>query len=248
MQLLNTNAKLAKCEAYGYLAVGLELAPGKLAGRGEACPARGDCYKTCIFSSGFGSMTSVRKARIDRHRFMFNADGTLNPTAEGQLYLDIATAMRKAERKGLKLAVRLNTFSDYAWEQLLGAHFFQHFYEVQFYDYTKRYDRAVDWSKGAKPKNYHLTFSCSEENSAASEAVALLRSGEFGRKMSVAVAMYQESKDQILGDKTLTRHHRAVDGDLHDLTFLHKPGSIIVLSAKGKTGSRNPKANKFLVH
>lgn len=245
MQLLTTNSKLAKCEAYGYLAVGLELAPGKLAGRGEACPARGDCYKTCIFSSGFGSMTSVRKARIDRHRFMFNTDGSRNETAIGQLYLEIAAAMRKAERKDLKLAVRLNTFSDYPWEEILRPHFFEHFEEVQFYDYTKVYERAKAFAAGQLPKNYHLVFSTSENCAVFSDPERELRHGVFGRKVSTTTAAYEDVKAKWV--RRGMKQYGYVDGELHDLTFLHKPGSIIVLSAKGKAGSRNPKPNKFLV-
>ena len=244
MQLLTTNAKLAKCEAYGYLAVGLELAPGKLAGRGEACPARGDCYKTCIFSSGFGSMTSVRKARIERHRFMFNTDGS--PRADALLMLrdEIATNTVRAAKRKLKLAVRLNTFSDYEWERI-APHLFDMFPGVQFYDYTKRYDRAVEWSKWLLPKNYHLVFSCSEKCQIFSDAERELRHGVFGRKVSTTVAAYEDVKTKWV--RHGMKQYGYVDGDLHDLTFLHKPGSIIVLSAKGKAGSRNPKANKFLV-
>lgn len=246
MQLLTTNSKLAKCEAFGYLAVGLELAPGKLAGRGEACPARGDCYKTCIFSSGFGSMTSVRKARIDRHRFVIDTDHQPRFEAMMQLIDEIKENQAKAQRKRLRLAVRLNTFSDYAWERMapevLGM-----FPHVQFYDYTKVYERAVAFAEGKLPKNYHLVFSTSEHARLfQSDRERLLRCGAFGRCVSVTDAVYEETKRMWAGG--IDRLSNFVDGDVHDLTFLHKPGSIIVLSAKGKAGSRNPKPNKFLVH
>lgn len=244
MRLLTTNSKLAKARDYGYLAVGLELAPGKLAGRGEACPARGDCYRTCIFSSGFGAMTSVRKARIDRHRLMFNTDGQLNQLALDQLISEIKAAQRKAVRLKLKLAVRLNVFSDISWENVAPA-LFMMFPDVQFYDYTKIVTRARRYVEGKLPFNYHLTFSISEYVPLYSDTERLLRVGDEShvQRMSVALPLYQNVK-AIWLPSTYARH---VDGDKHDLTFLHPAGSIILLSAKGKAGSRNPKPNKFLV-
>jgi hypothetical protein len=243
MKLLTTNSKLAKCEGYGYLAVGLELAPGKLAGRGEACPARGDCYKTCIFSSGFGQFDVVRKARIDRHRFMFNTDGTLSRDGREKLCFEIDLANERAKSRNLKLAVRLNVFSDYAWERIAPTMFM--FSDVQFYDYTKVYERAKAFAAGKLPKNYHLVFSTNENVRLFENEERLLRRGEFGNKVSVTDVLYEDSKRIWLNDVGSSDF---VDGELHDLTFLHKPGSIIVLSAKGKAGSRNPKPNKFLVH
>ena len=38
------------------------------------------------------------------------------------------------------------------------------FPNIQFYDYTKIYKRAVKFVKGEYPKNYHLTYSLNEDN------------------------------------------------------------------------------------
>ena len=61
-----------------------------------------------------------------------------------------------AIKRGNTLAVRPNVLSDIPWERVY-SDMFETFYDVQFYDYTKRPNRVV-------PANYDLTFSRSETN------------------------------------------------------------------------------------
>lgn len=242
MQLLTTNSKLAKCEKFGYLAMGLELAPGKLGGRGELCADRGDCYKTCLFNSGFGSMPAVRKARIDRTRFVFNTDGPISHEALIQLEHEIGLLERRARKRKLRAAVRLNVFSDVDWVDALRRTWFLSFPHVKFYDYTKNIERWRRSLSGgpAWPFNYDLTFSTSEEVNVGDISDEMKSGGRctvVARKGSI----WDDWIGSCLGGGT-----NVVDGDEHDLTFLHPKRTIIVLAAKGKAGSRNPRPNKFI--
>lgn len=229
MSLLTTNSKLEKSRAFGYLAAGLELAPGRMSGV-ELCPHRGDCYKTCIFHAGFGSMPSVRKARIDRARLWNKSPLEFRERLIGEIHAH----REKALRLKLKPAVRLNVFSDIDWTVELGV-FGDIFYrlpDVQFYDYTKDLKRWRDSiARRSWPPNYDLTFSCSEHNPLGSTAVQQLMVKYGGRVTCICRG---------------ERPSGGVDGDEHDLTFLQPRGSVLWLSAKGKAGSRNPKRSKFI--
>jgi hypothetical protein len=252
--LLTTNAKLDKCVEHGYLALGLQLAPGVMASRKfEMCPARGDCYKTCLFYSGRGSAPSIRNARVERTRMfqkgLFAGGNMLSVSSEFLRRLDseLELAWLRARRDGLKLAVRLNVFSDVDWVQLLDDNWFKWWHDIQFYDYTKVYER---WHRSlhdpAWPKNYDLTFSCSEER-------AIHSSRELQRQVfAEGIEVKRPARCTIVvrePDPHLWRAalaHRFVDGDAHDLTFLHPHGSILRLAAKGRAGSRNPKRTRFI--
>ena len=132
---------------------------------------------------------------------------------------EIALARARAERRGRKLAVRLNGTSDLPWEsypvndpRYLAPNLMCAFPNVQFYDYTKnpirmrRFLIQLDW-----PSNYHLTFSRSETNDA--DVASLQAAGA-----TVAIVATADA---------------GVDGNAHDLTFLHPNGSTLWLTPKG---------------
>ncbi len=202
----------------------------------ELCPNRGDCYKTCLFFSGFGSTPSVRKARLARAR-LWKRDPE---RVIDRLYGEIPALNRKARQIGLKLAVRLNVFSDIAWEGR--AYLMRDNPDVQFYDYTKSFERFQrSLTDPAWPTNYDLTFSCNEDRGLDSKALQeMLRHG--GRCTIVT----REQGSDVFDWPAKMEPRKIVDGDEHDLTFLHPKGSIIVLAAKGKGGSRNPKKSRFI--
>jgi hypothetical protein len=113
--------------------------------------------------------------------------------------------------------VRLNLSSDIRWEEVIPEVFymFEHF---TFYDYTKIPERL---SEGYKlPPNYSLVFSRSEIN----EDIAL---DLLSKHQSVAVVF--KKKDGKLPETW--KGYPVVDGDLHDATFMHPPGTLIGLEA-----------------
>ena len=91
---------------------------------------------------------------------------------------------------------------------------------MQFYDYTKTFDRMLRFLKGPWPtKNYHLTFSRSELNDDECDKV-------FDAGGSVA-AVFDVVPASFRG--------RAVySGDYDDLRFLDPKGYWIGLTPKGK--------------
>ncbi|NJN64746.1 MAG: hypothetical protein HC882_07625 [Acidobacteria bacterium] len=94
---------------------------------------------------------------------------------------------------------------------------------MKFYDYTKNFKRMERFlSDPWWYPNYHLTFSRSEKNE------------DECRKV---LAMGGNVSTVLRGQAELLRRFgpkiSAVDGDAHDLTFLHPPGSVLVLKAKG---------------
>ena len=139
-----------------------------------------------------------------------------------QLVNEIAALKRKANRKGLIPVIRLNGTSDIDWMEIKtinGYNIFDWFAEIQFYDYTKVFDRL---EKSKNYPNYHLTFSRSEEN--LHDAWDAMAAG-----FNVTMVCSKEYKTKNLGDH--------IDGDTHDLRFLDKSNSIgyiVFLTAKGK--------------
>ena len=93
------------------------------------------------------------------------------------------------------------------------------FPDVQFYDYTKHFNRMQKYVRGEMPKNYHLTYSRSECNQSLVEIIA-----ELGG--NIATVFRNELPKSWLGKEV-------IDGDLHDLRFLDKKKVIVGLVEKG---------------
>jgi hypothetical protein len=146
--LTRANPKVTRGEASGYLTAILHLAPANLSGH-EVCGSRTKgCSAVCLNSAGRGGIgatfdasgglvvsNAIQRARIARTQFLFAAHDAF----VSQLHGEIAAHVRKAQRLGLKLAVRLNGTSDLPVE-MWGV--IQVWESVQFYDYTKRFDPA----------------------------------------------------------------------------------------------------------
>lgn len=232
MKLLSTNAKLSK-SVPGFLVMGLQLAPHNLAGIKTVCPhASEGCKAACLYTAGQGVYQRVKQARVARTRFFWN-DRAAFMTA---LYAEIAYYQRRAEKKGLSLAVRLNTISDIAWERetYMGKNLMIHFPDVVFYDYTKNFSRMMDMLNGKFPSNYSLTFSRSESNQDKVEKV--LKAGG-----NVAVVFKGKG-----GKVTHSGHNKTaklpltylgvsvINGDVNDARFQDPQGVVVGLLAKGK--------------
>jgi len=95
------------------------------------------------------------------------------------------------------------------------------FPDVQFYDYTKGFERMKQFINGKSwPANYYLTFSRSEKNQLHSMRVL---------KLGGNVAMVFRN-----GLPLSWKGFPVIDGDQDDLRFLDKPNSIVGLVEKGK--------------
>lgn len=216
--LTTKNKKLLKGENFGYKTYGLSLSPFTQNSKGKnVCPmASSGCASACLFTSGHGSMSTVKKGRINKTEFFLtDREKFLN-----KLYVEIATIEFKHGIEGTKFAIRLNVTSDISWEKFKikdGKNIFELFPNVQFYDYTKNHLRF----KNELPANYHLTFSRSETNH--DMAMALIAKG-------VNVAMvFDKVPANFEG-------YNVIDGDKSDLRFLDDKKVIVGLKYKKLTG------------
>ncbi len=217
MPLLTTsNTKTRKGEGAGYLTLILHLAPAKLSGF-NVCPmATKGCAAACLNTAGRGRFAKIQTARIAKtRRFFEDRDNFMRELAG-----DIRAGIRKAEREGLILAVRLNGTSDIRWEtiSLEGArNIFEMFPGVTFYDYTKLPNRRD------LPPNYRLTFSRGEQS--PDKVRDIIRGGR-----NVAAVFRVGRREEL---PLFWEGLPVIDGDRTDLRFLDPEGVVVGLRAKG---------------
>jgi len=224
--LTQNNYKTIKGEKLGIKTLILYLSPYKDNSKGKnLCPkASLGCSKACLFNSGMGGMyEQVANGRRNKTEWFLED----RESFVGTLIVEIAKAVKKYSADW-HLSIRLNGTSDIVWENIYygGKNIFEHFPDVDFYDYTKISSRF----KKQLPKNYHLTFSRSEENE--SEALSLLRKG-----FNVAAV--------FLKKPTHYKGFKVVDGDLSDNRIGDEKGVIVGLSYKNATGKNGGELNQY---
>ena len=218
---IGSSPKTIKSDKEGeYLTAIMYLSPADIAYKalnmkGTLC-AMADtagCKLGCLNTSGRGAMNSIQQARL-RKTIAFIKDPV---SFVDQLKDDIAKGIKKADKAGVKLAVRLNGTSDIPWENMKGSNgrtLMEEYHSIQFYDYTKLPNRKV-------PSNYHLTVSYSGANDAY--ATKALKTNH-----NIAV---------VFRDKELPatfKGRKVIDGDKTDLRFLDPKKVVVGLYAKGK--------------
>jgi hypothetical protein len=217
MRLLNidNNAKTVKGQKKGFMTAILYLAPANLSGR-EVCGGRSEaCSRACLNLAGRGAFSNVQEARVRKTQFYFeNRDFFM-----AMLVIEIKKFIKRARRKGLIPVVRLNGTSDIPWERIPvdgAACIMDLFPDIQFYDYTKLWNRFLK----PLPANYHLTFSLAEDND--DQAAKVLAAGK-----NVAVVFRTSDFPPIF------MGYQVTDGDENDLRFLDPQAHIVGLKAKG---------------
>ena len=218
MKLLTTsNTKIRKGEKLGFMSFGIHLAPAKLSGFNVCKDASKGCAAACLNTAGMGVYSTVQAARIAKTKLFFSDKQAFMT----QLFKEINSAIRKAEKNGMIPCFRLNLTSDLPWEKILlnGQSVFQAFPKVQFYDYTKSVNRMTEFLNKQLPSNYHLTFSRSESNGVIADSI--LKSGG-----NVAMVFRKSLPKKYLGA-------RVIDGDETDLRFKDGKGKVIGLKEKG---------------
>ena len=206
------NKKVEGVENYRILR--LNLAPSDLSGF-NVCPmASAGCKAACLHTAGNPIFQKQKdKGRINRTRYyMQSRVEFLN-----QLTREIKNFEIWCSKNNFIPVVRLNTTSDISWEI---HNIFELFPNIQFYDYTKIYKRAVKFVKGEYPKNYHLTYSLNEDNKDL--AFNILKMGG-----NISAVFRKDLPDTYKG-------YKVVNGDEHDLRFLDLQNAIVGLKAKGK--------------
>jgi len=180
--------------------------------------------------AGFNRLKSVQNKHIETTREFFN-----NPkTFLNVMLFDILKAERYAKKQGKKLAVRLNVFSDIAWEKfkfVSGHNLFQlsefNNRKITFYDYTKNPNRF--YLNSIYP-NYHITASYSEKWSLSfNDTGKLLQNG-----VNIAIPFLNTiPKKYSLKFKNGNVIAKVKNGDKSDYRPNDPKGIFIGLKAKG---------------
>ena len=227
MKLLTSSAKTVKGEKFGYHTMVQYLMAGTKSGY-NMCPAACDaCLGLCLgHNSGRMHMTTVQNAQYNRTiSFMENREAHMD-----QLVDEIEKGIRSARKKDLIPVVRLNGTSDVRWENMPvqgQPNIMEVFPGYQFYDYTKLENRRNI------PGNYDITFSRSSTNWEACKNML-----DLGTRVAVCGTV---SPNAMLWGRV-----PIVNGDEHDMTFLHPSPSIIWLKAKGKKAKED--TSGFTLH
>lgn len=158
---VNSSSKIAKGEKYGIDTFIVYLAPWKASGFNTCAGATAECIAGCLNTSGQSIMAydKIQGSRILKTQAFFNDREKFC----AQLFKEITAAKKSAAKKGHKFAVRINGTSDLSPElfKVDGVNILQYFSDVQFYDYTKIFNRSrlLD-----RYPNYQLTFSFNGHN------------------------------------------------------------------------------------
>ena len=200
----------------GYRSAILYLAPADTVRGVNICAGAvaAGCREACLYTAGRGKMAPVKRARINRTRFLRDYPAEFIDC----LAADLRLFTRRAHRAGLRSVVRLNGTSDIDWPTLAPELFAL---ADQFYDYTKIAARA----RRDRPNNYHLTLSYSAARSAYSGQIM-----RTVRDTGLNVATVFRSAPPAVWQGL-----PVFDGDKTDLRFLdpgHRP-HCIALRAKG---------------
>lgn len=215
--LTDGNSKTKKNTKIGYYTAILHLAPNTQSGRNTCPNSSPSCRANCLWYAGGFRYPKIRQITIDKTNLFFdNREKFLN-----YLHSDLYHIEELAAKAGLKPSVRLNGTSDIRWHKVDVTLFTKH-PNINFYDYTKNPDVAIDFIKGKLPTNYHITFSRSEINDKFIQK-------HIQGKMQVAMVVDEKLKDSLLAAK----NNDKIDGDEHDARFKNNVG-IVLLKAKHK--------------
>ena len=210
---IDNNAKTVKGQKAGYMTAILYLAPSTQSGF-QVCPMASEgCKKACLYTAGHGAFNNVQQGRINKTRWFIQERNTFMD----QLRKEINNHVKNATRKGFIPCIRLNRTSDISWE---ATGIFEQFPEVQFYDYTKIYKRALKFVNGQYPSNYHLTYSLNEDN--YKEAFDILLKGG-----NISAVFRNELPENYKG-------YKVINADETDLRFTDDNNIIAGLKAKGQ--------------
>lgn len=229
-QLFGTiNAKTIKGEELGYKTLIVYMSPERnnTLGKNICSSATEGCANSCLFTSGRGRMSNVIIGRLNKTEYFLRD--------RNNFMLQLADELGRNVKKynEYNVCVRLNGTSDIPYENIPVGEYkniMEMYPNVQFYDYTKVYSRL----EKELPSNYHLTFSRAETLKNKIETEKALNLG-FNVSAVFAVKDSNELPNEYKGFKV-------VDGDLHDLTFLHKQpkgSSAVILGLKAKGVAKN---------
>lgn len=225
----SANFKIAKSNKLSdYRTANLPLLPASLSGQ-NVCPNHADCINDCIgVFSGQNIMPNAVRSKLGKTLFWNNHKDEFIEIIMRELSL-FEKLCRKQKRKP---AVRLNTYSDIVWE-IKAPIIFEYFPSIQFYDYSKVYQRR----KNTLPANYDITYSAiaSRHNNA-------FKLSQLARDCRISLVVSGQIFDDHFarlgqGEYITVNGTNYYNGDLTDLTFRY-PTTRTALVLKEKTKYR----------
>lgn len=226
---LKKSAKMMKSYTHNVATYCVYLAPSNMAGRTKkgtrinVCPMSQHCKDLCLNSSGHNKadilsngkenikQSSINISRIKKTKLFYNDRDTYMDI----LIHEINRDRSYAERHGMEFSVRLNGTSDLSPEIMKkdGKNILEIFPDVQFYDYTKVYNRT----KLMKfYPNYDITFSYDGYNWEQCEQ--FLNDGG-----KVAVVFDSETMPKTY------KGYKVIDANGYDMRYLDPKGCIMGL-------------------
>lgn len=216
---VETDAKTVKGSKQGYRTAIVYMQPDMV-----LCPMSkaAGCHGPCLVTSGLaGVYNSIANARKGRTAFFHgNRDAFI-----ALLKKELDAFLRKAEKDSFIPVIRLNGTSDVdytAIEFYDGLNVFEHYSDIQFYDYTKKPSHA---RKAQEYDNYHITLSYSAASKKYSDATI-----QAAKKYNANIAVVFDGKDY----PAVWHGMPVVNGDESDLRFKDGTGKAVALYAKGK--------------
>ena len=226
---LKKSAKMMKSYTHNVATYCVYLAPANMAGctkkgtRINVCPMSQHCKELCLNSAGHNKAdilsngkenikhSLINISRIKKTKLFYN---------DRDLYMDILIHeinrdRSYAERHGMEFSVRLNGTSDLSPEIMKkdGKNILEIFPDVQFYDYTKVYNRT----KLMKfYPNYDITFSYDGYN--WDQCEQFLNDGG-----KVAVVFDSETMPKTY------KGYKVIDANGYDMRYLDPKGCIMGL-------------------
>lgn len=222
IDLLASGDSSSKLIKNGTRTMGLSMLPSDMIGVGNLCAHASDgCRNACINGTGLADVwESVQLGRAFRSAAFY----LCREWFIDKLEMEIRREADKAEADGVLLAIRLNVFSDVAWE-LLAPQIFDG--RVQFYDYTKNPRRV-----GLVLPNYWITFSRSEDNQGSV--------GELLADAKNVTVVFAGNLPQTWNG------YRVIDGDASDERWLdprgRKRGVVVGLTLKSSNNAQKQAA------
>lgn len=238
--LTSDQDKLALGESLGWRTVGLQLAPAREALRpdvtGTLCPLAGICALSCVKGMGQNDFAPAADTRAWRTAVILGA-----PQLGFELLArELESFSRSARKDRFLPAARLNTIADLDWRPFLDA-YWRRIGDIRYYDYTKVPSRALREAElsqmGGTGPRWDLVYSVSELSDPA-KVTGMVRRG-----VKVSVVTTRKKGELLARDKRYGGN--VVDGDVHDLTFLHPAGTVLDLSFKSRRNLDSQRAAAF---
>ena len=220
---LSQSAKMHKSYENGTLTLCLYLAPSTMSGH-NVCPKSDMCKDLCLNGSGRNKMdifangfehSKINQSRIKKTKLFFEDREKFMLT----LIQEIENGLKKAKELNMSFSVRLNGTSDISplafkhKDVFAGQNILEIFPDVQFYDYTKVFNRI---NLPTIYPNYDITFSFDGSNWDECEEYL---------KMGGKVAMVFDTDNMPQSYKGYPLH----DANEYDMRYLDPKSHIMYL-------------------